>query len=152
MAGPVALPRRYRPLGARLASAVAAAALVGVIAFLWLMLPDEIQDKFTVFQRATLVGVFVALLALLNGVFRTSALAAEQGLTIVNGYRVRHFEWAEVVRISLSRNRPWALLDLADGTTVAVMALQSSDGDRATRSAREVAGLIAFHSRTERDT
>jgi len=33
-----------------------------------------------------------------------------------------------------------------------VMALQTSDGARATRSAREIARLITEHSRTERDT
>jgi hypothetical protein len=32
-----------------------------------------------------------------------------------------------------------------------VMALQTSDGSRATRSAREIAGMIAARSRTDRD-
>ena len=44
-----------------------------------------------------------------------------------------------------------AVVDLADGSTQPVMALQSADGPRATRAAREIAALIADRSRTERD-
>lgn len=152
MTVPVSLPRRYRPLGARLAAGVAAVMLAGVFTVLWLNLPGEVRDKFSFFERVTLAGFFVAMLVLLYAIFRTSALADDEGLTVVNGYRVRRFDWPQVLRISLSRNRPWALLDLADGSTVSVMALQTSDGDRAIRCTRELAAVLAEHSRTDRDT
>ena len=139
----VQLPHQWRPFGARLAAVAGAVALTVVATFLWLMLSDEVQAKFTVFQRLTLLGVLAAVLALLNGIFRTSALADAVGLTVTNGYRVRRYEWAEIVRASLHRNRPWALLDLSDGSTQAVMAIQVSDGDRARLAARELVGLIA---------
>ncbi|HEY7044895.1 MAG TPA: PH domain-containing protein [Nocardioidaceae bacterium] len=148
----VHLPRTYRPLGARVATATAAVAIVVAMTFLWLMLPGNVQDDFTTFQRITLVAFFVAILVLLNAIFRTSARATESGLEVVNGYRRRFLEWGQIVRISLSPNRPWALMDLDDGTTQAVMAIQTSDGARAIRSAKELARVIARHTPTDHDT
>lgn len=146
MSAPVDLPRRYRPFGARIATATAAAVLVAAMSFLWLMLPGEVQDDFTLFQRLTLLLFFAAVLVVLYGIFRMSALADDDGLLVVNGYRTHRHEWAELVRISLSQNRPWALIDLSDGTTVAVMAIQTADGERGMAQARELAALIAARS------
>ncbi|MBA2573370.1 MAG: PH domain-containing protein [Actinomycetota bacterium] len=149
MADLVTLPHRWRPFGARLAAVAGAVALTLAVTFLWLMLSDEVRAKFTVFQRLSLLGVLAAVLALLNGIFRTSALAEASGLTVTNGYKVRRYEWAEVVRVSLHRNRPWALLDLSDGNTLAVMAIQVSDGQRARLAARELALVMADRSATD---
>lgn len=142
----VTLPHSWRPFGARLAAVCGAVGLTVVVTFLWLMLSDEVQGKFTVFQRLTLIGVLVVILALLNGIFRTSAVADEQGLTVTNGYKVRRFEWAQILRVSLHRNRPWALLDLSDGNALPVMAIQVSDGRRAQLAARELAVLVSRRS------
>ncbi len=148
----VSIPHTYRPFGARIATAAAALAIVVAVTFLWVMLPGEVQDQFTLGQRITLLGFFAAVLVLLNGIFRTCARATERGLEVVNGYRRHDLEWGQIVRVSLSPNRPWALVDLDDGTTMSVMAIQSSDGARATRSARELARVIARRTRTDRDT
>jgi hypothetical protein len=142
-AQPVALPRTYRPLGARVATALAAVILVSSMSFLWVLLPGSIQAEFAPGQRLTLVLLLIVLLVVLNAMFRTSAHADDGGLTITNGYRVRRFSWPEVLGVSLGANSPWALLDLADGTTVALMAIQSSDGARARRAAQELAAVIA---------
>jgi ABC-type uncharacterized transport system permease subunit len=142
----VTLPRSYRPFGARMAAALAAIVLVGVMAFLWLMLPAHTRATFGLSERVTLILFFAAVLVVLNGLFRTVAIADDSGLTVRNGYRVRRFDWPEIIRISLSANRPWALLDLADGTAVSVMALQTSDGARAVQATRELATVIASHS------
>jgi PH (Pleckstrin Homology) domain-containing protein len=149
---PVALPRTYRPLGARLATVVAGTALTVAATVLWRLLTDDIRAQFTPGQRLTLLLIFAAILVVLYGVYRTAAIADVAGLTVVNGYRRHRFEWAELVRVSLGTHRPWALLDLADGSAVAVMAIQSADGDRATRAVRELAVLLAEQTRTERDT
>ncbi|HSS67863.1 MAG TPA: PH domain-containing protein [Nocardioidaceae bacterium] len=148
---PVALPVRYRPFGARLATAAAASVLTAAVVFLWLMLPSEVQDDFTLFERLTLIAFFIAVLVVLFGLYRSAAIADDDGLTVVNGYRTHHYPWAEVVRVSLSPHRPWALIDLADGETMSVLAIQGSDGDRAVRSARELATVLAQQSRTSRN-
>jgi PH (Pleckstrin Homology) domain-containing protein len=147
----ISLPRRYRPFGARLATAAAGSVLTGAVVFLWLMLPGEVQDDFTVFERGTLIAFFIAVLVILFAVYRSSATADEDGLTVVNGYRTHRYRWAEIVRVSLSPNRPWALIDLADGETMSLLAIQGSDGDRAVRNARELATVLAQQSRTSRN-
>jgi Bacterial PH domain len=130
---------------------VAGAVLVAVVVFLWLMLPPSVQDDFDWVQRVTIVAVFVGILVGLYALFRTAARADEVGLTIRNGYRRHHYEWAEIVAISLTPNRPWALIDLADGSTVSVMALQTADGDRAMRFAQELADVITTRSGADHD-
>jgi hypothetical protein len=146
------LPFTYRPLGARVTSAIAAAAIVFMMTLLWVLLPTEVQEDFSVFQRATLIGFFLVILVLLNGIFRTRAKATERGLEVRNGYRRRQLEWGQIVRVSLTPNRPWALIDLDDGTTMSVMAIQTSDGSRAQRSARHLAVLVQSQTRTDHDT
>jgi hypothetical protein len=149
--GPVDLPHTFRPLGARIAAAMAAVVLIGMMTLLWLLMSQEVQETFTTFQRVTLVVVIAIMVLLLYALFRTSARADYDGLTIVNGFHRRRFAWAQIVRVSLSSNRPWALVDLDDGSTASVMAIQSSDGARARRAARELAALVEQRTGTERD-
>jgi hypothetical protein len=151
VADEIPLPAVYRPFGARIAAAAAAIVLVCAVAFLWMMLPAEVQADFTTFDRVTLLAFFLAILVVLYGLYRSSATADEDGLTIVNGYRTHRYGWAEVVRVSLSRNRPWALIDLDDGETLSVLAIQTSDGRRAVASARELAQVLAQQTHTARD-
>jgi hypothetical protein len=70
---------------------------------------------------------------------------------VVNGFRSRRYDWSEVVRVSLRQGSPWATLDLSDGTSVAAMGIQGSDGTRAIRQVRELRALVDAHTRTERD-
>jgi Bacterial PH domain len=147
MPEPLTLPRRYRPFGARIAAAVAAVVLVGFTAFIWLALPRSARATFGLAERLTVVVIYAAVLAVLNGMFRTSAHADDEGLTVTNGYVRRRFAWPQIVRISLGVGRPWALLDLADGTTVSVMAIQGSDGARADRATRDLKRVLAERSR-----
>jgi hypothetical protein len=147
MPDPLSLPRRYRPFGARIAAAVAAVVLVAFTAFIWLSLPTSVRDTFGLAERATVVAIYGGVLVILNAMFRTSAHADEDGLTVTNGYVRRRFAWPQIVRLSLSSGRPWALLDLADGSTVSVMAIQGSDGARADRATRDLRQVIAERSR-----
>ena len=140
---PPRIPRTYRPVGARIAAASASAALVAAITLVWVRMPASVRADFTIPQRVTLLGFLLVGLALLYAIFRTAARADAEGLTIVNGYRLHRVTWPEVVRVSLSPSRPWALLDLADGTTLSVMALQTADGARGVRAARELAVMAA---------
>jgi hypothetical protein len=147
MPEPLTLPRRYRPFGARIAAAVAAVVLVGFTAFIWLALPRSARATFGLAERLTVVVIYAAVLLVLNGMFRTSAHADDEGLTVTNGYVRRRFAWPQIVRISLGVGRPWALLDLADGSTVSVMAIQGSDGARADRATRDLKRVLAERSR-----
>ncbi|MDX6359370.1 MAG: hypothetical protein QOH37_2424, partial [Nocardioidaceae bacterium] len=49
------------------------------------------------------------------------------------------------------RGAPWAAMDLSDGTTIPVMGIQGSDGDRAVAAVREFRRVLAERTRTDRD-
>jgi hypothetical protein len=139
---PVSLPHTWRPLGVRLAGGALGSMLLIVCIAAWIAFPPEVRDSFTLFQRGTLV--FLGLLAFSAGfaLVRSRAVATEQGLTVVNGYKRRELDWPEIVAIHLPAGAPWAVLDLADGTTCPVMAIQGSDGGRAKTAVRQVRSLI----------
>jgi hypothetical protein len=71
------------------------------------------------------------------------AVATVSGLEVVNVVRRRRLEWTEIVGVRLSPGDPWLQLDVSDGTTLAVMAIQTSDGARAKHMALEVAATVA---------
>lgn len=146
-----ALHRVYHPTGSRMVSGVSGVVLTALLVFLWLMLPADAQAQFGWFQRATMLFFFACMLAVLYGVFRTRVEVLDRGVAVTNGYHRHELYWAEVVSISLTSARPWAQMDLSDGSTVAVMALQGADGRSALRATREIAELIVAQSQVERD-
>ena len=117
------LPRTWRPLGVRLAGAAFGAGLLVICLFAWIGLPDEVREEFGFLQRVTLVFLGGLAFAAWFALVRSRAVASDSGLTVVNGYRRRDFEWAELVAVHMPPGAPWAVLDLADGTTCSVMVL-----------------------------
>ena len=134
-----------------MAATVFGAMLLVVVVATWISFGADVRARFTLFQRSTLVFLGLLAFACWFALVRSRVTAAEQGLTVVNGYRRREFAWSQVIAVHLRRGAPWAVLDLSDGTSVSVVALQGSDGDRAVRAVRELRRLVAEHSRTERN-
>lgn len=79
-----------------------------------------------------------------------SAIPTAEGLTVRNLIQTRHVAWEQIVRISFAHGRPWVSLDLADGDTLAVMAIQGADGEYGRGEARRLAGLVAEHEAPDR--
>jgi hypothetical protein len=95
-----------------------------------------------VLQRLT-VGSFILLgIALLFAMARSRLTASSDGLVVVNGYRRRAYEWAEVVAVRMPPGAPWPTIDLADGTAVPAMGIHGSDGARARTAVREVRAVL----------
>ncbi len=138
----VPLPHTWRPLGVRLAATVFGLMLLILCLFAWFGFDQETRDKFSMLQRATIALFGLMAFACGHALARSRVVARADSLLVVNGYRRRRFEWAEVIAVHLPRGAPWAVLDLADGTTVPAMAIQGSDGDRAVRAARELRALV----------
>ncbi len=141
----------YRPLGARVVAVVASGCLVGIMGVLWAAMAPDVRATFTPLQTATLVLFLAGVLAVLFGIARTRVRADAAGLSIRNGYRSHQLTWAEVVSISLPRGAPWAVIDAADGSVVAVMAVQGSDGERARTAVGELRTRVAAHSARDPD-
>jgi hypothetical protein len=138
----VSLPHTWRPFGARIAVIFFGTMLVVICTFAWFGFDPEIRAKFTLFQRSTIV--FIGLLYAVAGyaLARSRVVASESGVVVVNGYRRHDYEWAEVLSIHLPPGAPWATIDLADGTTASLLAIQGSDGDRARAAVRTLRSLI----------
>ena len=140
---PVALPHTWRPLGVRLAATFFGILLLVVCVAAWVTFGPETRAKFSGLQRGTLVLLGLVGFAAGFALARSRVVAEVSRLVVVNGYRRREYEWAEVLAVHLPPGAPWAVLDLADGTSAPAMGIQGSDGDRARRAVRQLRSLIA---------
>ena len=121
--------------------------LLGLAAFL----PDTGPVAFHWPDRLGIVLVAAAIACMLSRFARLEAVPGTSGLRVRNVLFTRRLAWAEIVAVQFGGGNPWAQLDLTDGDTLAVMAVQRADGERAVGEARRLATLVALHSRTERD-
>lgn len=143
--------RPFRPRAARLVcvplAGVTFAFLVGIAAWL----PQITGSPVSWWDRAgfAVVGTGAAWFLLREAGVR--AVPDADGLSVRNLLRTRRLAWAEVVSVRFGPDRPWVQLDLADGTTWPVMAVQRADGERAGAEARRLATLVAHFSTPERD-
>ncbi len=139
---PTGLPHTWRPLGVRIVGIAGGVFLLLGFAALWVLLPDQIQADFDAFQRGTAILLGIGIGVGIWALTRSRVTASEQGLVVVNGLKTREFDYAQVVAIRLTTGAPWAVLDLADGTTCSVLALQAADGSRAIDGVRAIRALI----------
>jgi hypothetical protein len=143
------LPARFRPLGVRVAGWMFGLALLAVGVVVWFTFPPDVRDAFTVLQRATLIGLFLVGVVMGHAMGRCRVDADDSGLRVVNGYRTHELSWPQVVAVRLRPGNPWATLDLADGTSLAAMGIQGSDGRRARRQVGRLRALIEAHAGRE---
>jgi PH (Pleckstrin Homology) domain-containing protein len=137
-----ALPHTWRPFGVRIASTVLGGGLLVVCALAWIGFDDETQARFTTFQRLTLFALGLLVFAVWFALVRSRVVAQPDRLVVVNGYRRREYDWAQVVAVHLPPGAPWVTIDLADGSTVAAMGIQGSDGARAKQAVRELRATV----------
>lgn len=130
--------RTWRAIRGRRAALVAAVVmLVGAIA-LGAALPEPFKtgDKIGV----ACIGVPIAAVLLLLA--RPSLTVSADGLVVRNLVGSRRLSWAEVVSVRLGPDDSWASLDVADGTSLAVMALQTMDRDQTALALADLRGRI----------
>ena len=125
-----------------MAGVVFGGALLVVCAFAWFSFDEETRAKFTPFQRGTLVFLGLLGFAVFYALVRSRVVATAERLIVVNGFRRREYEWAEIIAVHLPPGAPWAVLDLSDGTSAPAMGIQGSDGARATTAVRQLRALI----------
>jgi hypothetical protein len=143
------LPHTWRPLGVRLAMVFFGGLLLVVCIAAWIAIGPEVRGRVDLFQRLTFLLVAAMAGAVAWALVRCRVTATEPGLEIVNGYRRRFYDWAEVVAIQMPRGAPFAALDLADGTTIQALGIQSADGDRARVAVSELRLLLDRRSGEE---
>jgi Bacterial PH domain len=139
------LPVTFRPLGVRMAVVLFGLLLVGVCAVVWLAFPAEVRARFDVLQRITLLLIGLGFAAIGYAMARCRVEARPEGLLVVNGFRVREYAWGDVAGVRLRPGAPWAVVELADGSTAAAMGIQGSDGPRATAQLQRLRSILAEH-------
>ena len=145
--GPPRLPTSWRPLLTRAVLLVLALLSLGFFCTIAALGPADWHRHDRV--GLGLAGLLFALVLVLLA--RPVARADREGLTVVNFVRRRRLEWAEILGVNLRRGDPWVLLDLADGGTLAVVAIQPGSGLRqAVRAARELRACVEAYGTARR--
>ncbi len=135
--------RTFRPLWGRVAAWVVGAIAVGGSLFVGLTARGPVGSHPA--SRASFVAFAVVAALLLWRVAGVHATPSARGLVVRNVIYTRHLAWPEVVAVRFSANDAWVKLDLADGSTLAVMGIQRSDGERGMAEARRLLGLVREH-------
>jgi hypothetical protein len=119
--------------------------LVAVFAVIWFRLSDESRDTFTLFQRATLLAFFGLVLWILYRMATVRVAAYDDCLSVRNVFRSYRLSWTDVQALRFSPGDPWLQLFDAGGNRLGVLAVQASDGTRASRAAKELAAVARSH-------
>jgi hypothetical protein len=100
-------------------------------------------------DRIGIAGFGVVIAWLMWRYASLSAVPGVEGLVVRNLMTTRSLAWAEIVGVHLQVGAPWVSLDLDDGDTIAVMAVQKADGEFGRGEASRLAGLVADHAAPE---
>lgn len=136
--------------GRRVATVVA---LAQGLVFLGLAVLPRSDEVYSIgwLDRLGFVAVGLAVGWVVSRFALVRADPGEHGLVVRNLVTTTGLEWPQVVEVRFSDGDPWVILDLSDGDTLPVMAIQRADGAHGRAEARRLATLVALHSRTERD-
>lgn len=100
------------------------------------------EGRWNVGDRLMFFGLGVAIALLAWRYASIVAVPSRSGLVVRNLVLTRTLEWSEVVGITFGGGEPWVSLDLSEGDTLAVMAIQKADGPVAGREASRLAALV----------
>lgn len=119
--------------------------LIAVFGVIWFRLSESSRDSFSLFQRLTLLVFFGAIFWILYRMATVRVSAYDEGLAVRNVFRSYSFDWKDVQGLRLSPGDPWLQLFDAEGNRLGIIAVQASDGARASRAAKELATVARAH-------
>jgi hypothetical protein len=132
----------FRPRRGRVVALVAVWGSLVLFGAIALLMPAQTIGHWGLVDRLMLFGLGVVLAAVAWRYATIVAVPSRDGLVVRNLVVTRTLEWAEVVGVQFGGGEPWVSLDLEDGDTVAVMAIQKADGDVAGHEASRLAALV----------
>lgn len=135
----------FRPRAARLVATVLALLTFAGAVTIIIAMPQLPGSRFGAGDQ---VGTALLATGVCWFIYRQGSVRARpdtSGLRVRNLIHTRDVEWSQIVRVAFGSGDPWVRLDLDDGDTLAVMAIQRADGDRGQAEARRLATLVALH-------
>lgn len=99
-------------------------------------------------DRIATIAFGVAMAAFLARYATLAAIPRPEGLRIRNLFTSRTVPWDEVLGLRWPDGDPWATLDLTDGESVSVMAIQRADAEAGRREALRLVDLIEERQRS----
>ena len=142
----------FRPFRARAVSRVIATVELLVVGVPALLINRSGPGAFSWTDRLSIFALGLVIAAFIFRFSFLSAIPSESGLVVHNLVQTTRLEWAQIVSVRFGGGNPWVLLDLDDGDTLAVMAVQRADAARGEAEAQRLATLVALHSQTPRNT
>lgn len=140
------LPRTFRPRwGRRVPWAFGVVLLVAAV-----VLATVLPSSWSAGDRILMVATGLLMAEFLRRLGDVRVRADDEGLLVANILAKRRLAWAEVVSLRLLEGDPWLVLDLSDGTTLAAMGVQGSEGAYARHQAAELARLVSARSAPQR--
>jgi hypothetical protein len=142
----------FRPRRGRTVALAAAWAALVVFGALAVLMPAETLGHWTVVDRLMFFALGVVIAVVAWRYASISAVPTREGLLVRNLVLTRSLTWPEIVGVQFGGGEPWVTLDLDDGDTLAVMAIQKADGEVSGREASRLAALVqAFGESRHRD-
>ncbi|MGW4893116.1 PH domain-containing protein [Kitasatospora sp. NPDC004240] len=147
MSTPVELPVTWAPRRTRAVLLASCAVMVVLFAVIAVALPSNWQLN----DRIMMVCSGLAFAGVGLMLARPQVVADAEGVTVVNFVRRRRLAWAEIVKVNFRQGDPWVTVDLADGTSLAVVGIQRGVGkDDAISAARALRDLVDGHAAADR--
>ena len=142
----------FRPRRGRLVALGVAWASLAVFGAIAVVMPAQADGRWGLGDRLMFFGLGVVVAFVAWRYASIVAVPSRQGIVVRNLVLTRTLEWPEIVRVQFGGGEPWVSLDLEDGDTVAVMAIQKADGDVSGKEASRLAALVqAFGETAEPD-
>lgn len=136
-------PRRGRAMA--IWTGIIATVLSGLIA-LFLPGPDQ-GGPWGPVDRAMVWGLGLGIAALMARFAMIGAWPGPGGLRVRNLMLTQVLPWDEIEDVRFGGGEPWVDLELAEGESIAVMAIQRADGDFGVTEAQRLTRLIEERQR-----
>ena len=141
----------FRPRRGRAVALGVVWASLAVFGGLALLMPAETLGQWSIVDRLMFFALGVVIAVVAWRYASISAVPTREGLVVRNLVLTRTLTWPEVVGVQFGGGEPWVSLDLDDGDTLAVMAIQKADGDVAGREASRLAALVQAFGESHHD-
>jgi hypothetical protein len=135
----------FRPWVIAMMAITMGLSLIAVFGVIWFRFSAESRASFDWFQRLTLLAFFGAVLWILYRMATVRVSAYDDELRVRNVFRSYRYPWTNVRGLRFSAGDPWLQLFDAEGNRLGVLAVQASEGARASRAAKELAAVARSH-------